>query len=996
MPILTRRSFLKLMATGTAAALWQGNKAVPAMASPQSYRLKDTKVAPSLCIYCGVGCGLLAYSKDGKIVNVEGDPDNPNNEGGLCPKGASLAELYSSPRRLKKILYRAPYSDTWEEKEWSWAIPEIAKRIKATRDKSFTKTHNGVTVNRTEKLAQLGGASHDTDENYLLMKFAKSLGIVNLEHQARICHSSTVGSLAPSFGRGAMTNSIPDVANADVILICGGNPAENHPGVSRFINRARDKGAIVISVDPRYTKSSVLADLYAPIRPGTDVVFFNAIANYIMKNKKYFEPAVVNYTNASYILKDDFAFKEGYFSGWDETKNQYDFKSWDYQIDASGAPLRDKTLQNPQCVFQHMIRFYSRYTPEMVEKTTGMKQDIFLKISEVIASTGVPDKAATLLYAMGLTQHTHGVQNIRAFAIVQLLLGNLGIPGGGINAMRGESNVQGSTDNGLLYDALTGYLPAPTEQKHATLEDYLKNVKKPNSFMENAPNFAVSLLKAWWGDKAQPENNFCYEYLPKYSRPHSFMDIFDDMYAGGIEGMMLWGMNPVVSGPNYNKQGAALEKLDWLMAADLFESETHRFWKRPGVDPKTIKTEVFLLPAAGMMEKDGSATNTSRWLQIRYKSVEPIADSKEDSVMIHLLVEELKRLYAEDANAVFPDPIRDLTWGYGGEHHDTERVFREMNGWTVGDKKQLSGFAQLKGDGSTASGNWIYCGMYPPEGNLARRRIPEKSGIGIHAQWAWAWPMNRRILYNRAGCDLAGKPFSDKKELIHWDSLQNKWTGMDVPDFIANRAPSAPLGDAPFLMIPYGLGRLFVPTGMVCDGPIPEHYESYESPVHNTFSKVQSNPVAITFNSVFDKKSEVDDDNFPYVGTTYRLCEHYQSGNITRKIKVTTEAAPEAFVEIDPDLAKEKGIKNGEFVELSSIRGTLKVKAFVTPRLQPYTIDGKKVHVVGMPWNYGFIGIDPLADGNLVQIANMLTPAVGDPNTRIPEYKSFKVNVRRI
>jgi formate dehydrogenase major subunit len=992
---ISRKNFIKLLATGaTAASVWQGNLAVPAFAAPKTYRLIDAKVVPSTCLYCGVGCGMLVYAKDGKVVNVEGDPDNPNSEGTLCPKGASAHSVYTSPRRLTKVLYRAPNSEQWEEKEWDWAITEIAKRIKKTRDTSFKIKEGDVTVNRTEELGHLGGASHDTDECYLLNKLGRALGVVNMEHQARICHSSTVSAVGPSFGRGAMTNSLVDVANSDVIMICGGNPAENHPGVALFINRARERGAIVISVDPRYTKTSLLSDIYAPLRPGTDIIFFNALVNYVLQYQKYFTEYVRSYTNASYLLKPEFGFKDGYFSGWDSKKEGYDFDTWQYQTGPDGAPLTDPTLQNPNTVLQQMNIFYSRYTPELVEKMTGMSQTLFLKIAETYASTGSPDKAGTLLYAMGLTHHTVGTQNIRAFCILQLLLGNLGVPGGGVNAMRGEANVQGSTDMGLLYHSLPGYLAAPNAKAHPNLATYLAKNTQKNSYWENAPKFVVSMLKSWWGEKAQKENDFCYDWIPKFSRPHAFMDMFDDMYAGKLKGLMIWGMNPMVSSPNIEKSAKGMENLEWVMGVDIFESETLRFWKRPGADPKTIKTEVFMLPAASMMEKDGSATNTNRWLQMRYKAVEPIGNCKEDAVIMHLLVQELKKLYLADPAAVFPDPIVNLTWDYGGEHHDTDAVFREINGWDIATKTQLTGFAQMKDDGSTTGGCWIYSGMYPPSGNLARRRKPEKTGIGINPEWAWAWPMNRRILYNRASCDLEGKPWSDKKYVVSWDALNKKWTGIDVPDFIANRAPTDPQGTAPFIMIPYGLGRLFAPGGTI-DGPLPEHYEPMESPVKNMLGSVQNNPQAITYKTDRDTWNKMGNEEFPYICTTYRLVEHYQSGNITRKIPELVEAAPEVFLEMSPSFSREKGIANGDWVEISSARGKVRAKAFVTPRLQPFTINDKLCHVVGMPWHWGFVGEDPMSETNANYSANLLTPQAGDPNSMIPEYKAFMVNVKR-
>ena len=793
-----------------------------------------------------------------------------------------------------------------------------------------------------------------------------------------------------------MTQPLTDVANSDVIMICGGNPSENHPGVARFINRAREKGGIVISVDPRYTKTSVLSDIYAPLRPGTDIVFFNGMVNYVLQQKKYFEEYVRHYTNATYLLKPEFGYKDGYFSGWDDAKKAYNYQSWSYQNGPDGKPLRDLTMQDPNSVLQRMLVFYSRYTPEMVEKVTGMKKDMFFKICETFSSTGVPDKSGTLLYAMGLTQHTVGTQNIRGFAILQLLLGNLGVPGGGMNAMRGEANVQGSTDMGLLFNSLPGYLPAPGTKTHPNLKTYLEKITVKDSWMENAPKFMVSLLKAWWGDKATKENDFCYDWLPKFSRPHSFMDMFDDLVESKLKGLMVWGMNPVVSGPNYEKTVQGLGNLDWLLCVDLFESETARFWKRPGADPKQIKTEVFLLPAASMVEKDGSATNTSRLLQMRYKSVDPIADCQDDGTMLLHLMKELKRLYSTDPNAVFPDPIVNLTWDYGTEHYNSDAGFKEVNGWDVNTKVQVPGFAALKDDGSTASGCWIYAGMYPQAGNLAKRRIREKSGINLNLEWGWTWPMNRHILYNRASCDLNGKPWSDKKALVRWDAEKKAWTGIDVPDFIGGRAPDAPLGTAPFIMIGGGHGRLFAPSGMIADGPWPEHYEPMESPVKNMMGPVQTNPLAVTFKTSHDKFASMGNADFPYVCTTYRVAEHYQSGNITRKLETTVEAMPELFVELDPELAKQKGIAIGDWVEVASIRGKVKAKAFVTPRLQPFIVDGKKFHVLGLPWNWGFTGIDPMSETKDVHAANLITPAAGDPNSRIPEYKSFMANIRKV
>ncbi|AWB10465.1 formate dehydrogenase major subunit [Thermodesulfobium acidiphilum] len=803
-------------------------------------------------------------------------------------------------------------------------------------------------------------------------------------------------SLGPSFGRGAMTNPLTDVKNSDVIMICGGNPAENHPAIARYINMCKDSGGVVISVDPRFTRTSSISDIYSPIRPGTDIVFFGGLINYIIQNKKYQEVYLKNYTNASWLLNPEFDFKDGHFSGWDEAKKMYNYATWGFQTGPDKKVLKDMTLQDPNCVFQRLAKHYSRYTPEVVESVAGMKKETFLKIAEIYSSTGAPDKSGCLIYAMGLTQHTIGTQNIRAFCIIQLLLGNMGMAGGGVNAMRGEANVQGSTDMGLLFHTLPGYLPSPNEKLHPNLQEFIKKSIAPDSYWVNAPKFIVSMLKAWYGDAATKENNFGYDWLPKWSKPASWMHIWDNLYKNeGIKGMMIWGQNPLISSPFAEKTGKALENLEWLMIADLFETETSNFWRRPGADTKNIKTEVFLLPVASMVEKDGSATNTSRWLQMRYKAVEPLYECREDSVILHDLIHKIKDLVKSDPSTPNSEAILNLTWNYGGHNHSAEEVFKEINGFEVTTKKQVPGFAALKDDGTTASGCWIYSGMYPPTGNLAKRRKPEKTGLGLNPEWGWAWPVNRRILYNRAGCDLEGNPWNPEKYVIKWDAAQKKWVGRDVPDFLPTKAPTDVGGTLPFIMLTGGQGRLFVPGGIVKDGPFPEHYEPIESPVENKVNPIQNNPIALIFKSNIDKYAPLHDPKYPYICTTYRVAEHYQSGAITRKIPITVEAMPQVFAEIDPELAKELGIKDGDNVELESIRGKVKAKACVTTRVQPMIINGKKYHVVGIPWNWGFVGIDPDSGKDESFAANLVTENVGDPTSLIPESKALMINLRR-
>lgn len=669
---VSRRDFLKL--TGmTAAGSFLGGSAFLTGCKP-SAKLSGTRETTTICPYCGVGCGLIVSTRDGKIVNIEGDPDHPINQGSLCSKGSALFQVGVNKRRLEKVLYRKPYGTSWEEISWKEALSRIARRIKDTRDATFQEKDGEVTVNRTNGIASLGGAALDNEECYALSKFARILGITYLEHQARLCHSSTVAGLAASFGRGIMTNHWIDIKNADVILIMGSNAAENHPISFRWVTRAmEDRGAKLIVVDPRFTRSASLAHVYAPIRPGTDLAFVGGIINYALQHDRIQKEYVVEYTNASYLVHPDFAFHDGLFSDYDPAKRNYgDRKTWAYQLDSKKIPKRDTTLKDPRCVYQLMKAHYSRYTPEKVSAITGCPVETFLKVADLFTSTCKPDKAATILYAMGTTQHTVGTQNVRAYAIIQLLLGNIGVAGGGINAMRGESNVQGSTDHALLFHILPGYHPAPSAKEHPTFEEYLKKNTPQSSdpmsinWWQNRPKYVVSLLKAWFGDAATKKNNFCYDWLPKFSKPSSFLVLFEDMIKGVIKGLFLMGTNPAVGGANANRILQGMEKLDWLVVTDLWETDSSIFWKRPNVNPAAIKTEVFLLPAAASVEKEGSITNSGRWAQWRYKAVNPPGEAKSDLDIIDRILREVQALYKKEGGT-FPDPILKCNWNYTEE-----------------------------------------------------------------------------------------------------------------------------------------------------------------------------------------------------------------------------------------------------------------------------------------------------------------------------------------
>ncbi len=784
-----------------------------------------------------------------------------------------------------------------------------------------------------------------------------------------------------------MTNHWSDLQNTDCALIMGGNPAENHPISFRWLTKAQEKGGKIVSVDPRFTRTSSKADVYAQLRSGTDIAFMGGMIKYAIDNELYHKDYVVNYTNAPFILKEDYKFNDGLFSGYDEATRKYDRTTWAFETNEDGTPKQDKTLKHPRSVFQLMKQHYNRYDVDTVISVTGTPKNDYLKVCETFCATGQVGKSGTIMYAMGTTQHTVGSQNVRAFGMIQLLLGNIGLPGGGINAMRGESNVQGSTDFALLHHLLPGYVGTPTAKpQHATLADYNANETPAAGYWSNKPKFLVSMLKAWYGDNATKANDFAYDYLPKGNKNYSHINLFKAMYEGKIEGTFLFGTNPVVGGPNAGKEKEALSNLKWLVAVDLWETESAAFWqKEAGGNPAEINTEVFLLPAASSYEKDGSVSNSSRWMQYRWKAIEPKGDSLADLEIIHVLVQKLKELYKNE-NTAAARPFNALSWNFGEGHHpDIDLVCKEINGYDLKTGKLLPTFGALMDDGTTSSGNWIYTGFYPEEGkNRAKNRDNVDTGGGNYLNWAFAWPANRRILYNRASADLNGKPWSKEKAVIWWDAAQAKWVGNDVPDFVPIKAPSDPGGNNPFIMLKDGVGGLFAPLN---EGPFPEHYEPFESPASNVFSSQELNPAVEIHEGDFNLKGDAS--KYPIVATTYRVTEHWQSGSMTRNQEWLSELVGHMFIELSEELAKEKGIKNKDKVIVSTARGEITAYAMVTKRFKPFIIKGEKVHHIGMPWHFGYKGY---ATGDT---ANHLTPHIGDANTTIPEYKAFLCNVRR-
>jgi len=813
-----------------------------------------------------------------------------------------------------------------------------------------------------------------------------------------------------------MTNHWNDLANADIILIMGSNAAENHPISFKWVTKAMEKGAKLIVVDPRFTRSAAKAHIYAPLRSGTDIAFLGGMIKYILDNNLIQKEYVVEYTNASFLIDEKFDFQDGLFTGYDAKGRKYDKATWKYQVDANGIPKMDKTLKNPRCVFQLLQKHYSRYNLDIVSKITGTSKEDLLKVYQAYAETGKPDKVGTIMYAMGWAQHTVGTQNIRAMSIIQTLLGNMGMAGGGVNAMRGESNVQGGTDYGLLFHIWTGYNPVP-RASDKTLKDYIDKytpkTQDPKSlnWWKNRPKYIVSMLKAMFGPNATKENDFGYSWMPKLDEGQnaSWLMLFDQMAKGKVKGFFAWGQNPACSSANAGKVRKAMENLDWMVNVNLFDNETGSFWKGPGNDPSKIKTEVFMLPCAASFEKEGSITNSGRWMQWRYKAVNPPGEAKPDLDIMHELFMKVRKLYKEKGGA-FPEPILNLSWNYGPKgadgtikHPDSHYVVKEINGYTAKDievedpktkaktvvakaGEQLGSFAFLQDDGSTTCGCWIYCGSYTEKGNMAARRSKaDPTGIGLYPAWAWCWPVNRRIIYNRASVNKEGKPWDAKRAVIWWDG--SKWQG-DVPD------GAQPPGDVhPFIMVPEGHARIFGP-GMA-EGPFPEHYEPLECPIEkNLLSSQRFNPTARLFGEtgigVGADKYLTCDPRFPFVATTYRVTEHWQTGLMTRRVPWLLEMEPQMFVEISKELAKERGIRNGDRVVVKSARGEVGAKAIVTDRFKPFKIADQTVHQVGLPYHYGWVTPPDGGDS-----ANLLTPTIGDANTMIPESKAFMVNVEK-
>lgn len=843
----------------------------------------------------------------------------------------------------------------------------------------------------------------------------------------------------------------------------GSNMAENHPVAFQWVTEASQRGATLTHIDPKFNRTSALADRYVGLRAGSDIAFLGGIINYILSNGREFREYVEAFTNADMIVDADVRLPEdlgGVFSGFDPDTGAYESESWRYEgmdqpiVAASGKrgragmagadqespgavggqqgegpsfvgadvehAERDPTLSHPRCVFQLLTRHYAAYTPERVAEVCGVSVEEFRAVAETVCANSGRERTTAFVYSVGWTQHTVGAQFIRAASIIQLLLGNIGRPGGGILALRGHASIQGSTDIPTLYDLLPGYLPMPRAGAHPDLDSYVQGLTAHKGFWGGVDAYMVSLLKAWWGEAAQPDNGFCFDYLPRLTGDHSTYRTTLAMLEGDIHGFFLLGQNPAVGSSNGRLHRLAMANLKWLVVRDLVEVESATFWRdSPEVDtgeldPAEIATEVFFLPAASHTEKDGTFTNTQRLLQWHEQAVEPSGDCRSDLWFAYHLGRRIRARLAERGDPR-DRPVLDLTWDYPThgaiEEPSAAAVLAEINGYDA-DGAHLPGYAALTADGSTSCGCWIYSGCYADGVNQTFRRTPRWEQDATAAEWAWAWPDNRRILYNRASADPAGEPWSPRKAYLRWDAEQGAWVGPDRPDFPATLAPdhepdegaagvAALRGDDAFIMQPDGKGWLYAPDGMV-DGPMPSHYEPHESPLANPFYAQQASPTRQRLVHPADPDNPGSTDPpvgppdpfgpgapaFPFAITTYRLAEHHTAGGMSRFGRRLSELAPEMFVEVDPVLAYRRGLTHGGWATVLTARSAIEARVMVTQRMRPLRVGGGVIHTVGVPYHFGYGGRQTGDSGN------DLMPLVLDPNVHISEFKAATCDIR--
>ncbi|MEA2190924.1 MAG: formate dehydrogenase major subunit [Solirubrobacteraceae bacterium] len=1022
------------------------------------------RVVKSVCPYCAVGCGQNVYVKDERVIQIEGDPDSPTSRGRLCPKGSATLQLTTGSARETGVLYRSPHATEWVSLDLETAMDMVADRVVAARRESWEWQHDGKDVRRTLGIASLGGATLDNEENYLIKKLLTALGVIQVENQARLCHSSTVAGLGTSFGRGGATMFPRDLINSDCIVIQGSNMAEAHPVAFQWVMEAKARGVPIVHVDPRFSRTSALADEYVPLRAGSDIAFLGAIINHVLSNDLYFEEYVRAYTNASTILRDDFRDTEdldGVFSGLDRDAAAYDFESWQYEgssvrpasgdmeqgyaqheheqehggaaeegstqsvretahseshgsggapVGDGGSPPRDDTMRHPRCVLQVLKRHYARYTPELVQEVCGVAPEQFATVCDLLTANSGRDRTSAFVYAVGWTQHTTGTQYIRAASVLQLLLGNIGRPGGGIMSMRGHASIQGSSDIPTLFNLLPGYLPMPHAHEHQARQDLVDADAAEKGYWAEMGSYLTSLLKAWWGDAATEANDFCFDYLPRITGSHATYDTVMAQLDGTCKGYFLMGENPAVGSANTGLQRRGMANLEWLVVRDFSLIESATWWK-DGPEIQTgemktedIATEVFFFPAATHTEKDGTFTNTQRLVQWHHMAVEPAGDCRSDLWFMFHLGRRIRERLAGSTDEM-DRPVLELTWDYpthgAQQEPSADAILREINGFDA-DGRPLSAYTQLRDDGSTTCGCWIYCGIYADGVNQSARRKPHHEQDWIAGEWAWAWPANRRILYNRASADPEGRPWSERKKLLWWDGDERRWAGPDVPDFPPDKPPdyippqgarggAGLAGTDPFIMQADGRGWLYVPAGLA-DGPMPTHYEPQDSPVRNPLYAQSRNPVRKTYarkgNRYHPSGDEPGAGVFPYVITTYRLTEHFTAGGMSRWVPYLAELQPAFFCEVSPELAAERGLAHHGWATVVTARGAVEARVMVTDRITPLRVQGRTLHQIGMPYHWGPNGY---TTGDAM---NELTSISLDPNAQIEEVKALTADIR--
>lgn len=1000
---LKRRDFLKLWGAGGLGIIFKRLGVRPALKGVQrtpGLKTWDARAHYGICSYCSVGCGVISWVKNGRLVYLEGDPDNPINEGTLCPKGQALLQLSNAPERLSHPLYRAPGSDRWERISWDQALDRIARRLQTAREEGWvhaavlqhreTREPRPCALNHTTGIAIVGSALVTNEEAYLTAKLAAVLGIPYFNHQARNCTSPMIEGVGATLGRGVMSQTYTDIRHARVIL-CFNNPAETQPIAMRHVEKAKERGGRLVVVDPRFTRTAARADKYVQIRAGTDIAFVGALIHYILEHHLYDPMFVEQFTNARYLVDPRYSFQDGLFNGFDPGAGQYDPREWRYQLGPDGTPRQADRLDAPGTVFSLMRAHFSRYDLDTAARITGASPQAIEEVARLLGTL----RPGAVMFSVNASHHTAGVQYIRAYTMLQLLLGNFGRAGGGLHTHRGQSNVQGATDMGHGYTHFSVGLPVPT---HAE-EDLAAYARR---WGEEKARRLVALLRAWFGEAAHAGNDWGYGLLPRRdgTREQGTVDTIEAMERGEVKALLCIGHNPVVSFPHQARVLNAFRQLKVLMVTDLFRTETAEFWRAPDSSPESVATEVFLLPAAAGIEKDGSRTNSARWVQWTDKGPEPPGEAQSDLWILDQLFRRLRHLYADSTDPK-DAPVRLATWDYG-DPPDPEGVLREISGRHLDTGRPVTSVAEARKalPGSVAVGCWLYAGIFAAENRSKRRDNQDRGGLGIYPGWAYAWPDNVRILYNRASCGPDGRPLDPGRKVVWWDPVRGEWTGVDTPDLEEVRArPASAEGRRAFWETGEGVGRLFAAhyeqrnprTGSLLrvsrtlrDAPFPEHYEPVERPVENPL-----HPLVPLSPAVKRPLLVGDLQAYPYVLITFRLCEQHAAGAATRNLTWLNEMMPEAFVELSQQLAARIGVGNGDWVEVSTARGRLVGRAAVTDRLRPLLIDGQPVEQVAIPWHWGFCG---LSRGDS---ANTLTIDAVEPTARTPAYKACLCNIHR-